>query len=153
MASKAQPGSGKGVADGLARVLADTYALALTTQNFHWNVTGPHFHDRHKLFEALYAELNGAVDGIAERMRALGAYAPGSLGAYARLTAIKEVDRPLAADDMLRRLAEGHAAAAASCQATLQAAQKASDEVTADLMIQRLAAHEKALWMLRSTLA
>jgi starvation-inducible DNA-binding protein len=139
------------VTEGLTRVLADSHALALQTQNFHWNVTGPHFHDLHKFFEALYGELNSAVDEIAERLRALGVYAPGSLGAYARLTAIEDVDRALEAKVMLRRLLEGHTTAGATCRAALASAQDAKDDVTADLLIERIAAHDKAIWMLRST--
>ena len=141
------------LAEALARVLADTQALAIQTQNFHWNVTGPQFYELHKFFEALYGELSGAIDELAERMRALNAYAPGSLGAYARLTTIKDVERPLAAKDMLRHALDGHVAAAASAKAALESAQEAGDEPTADLMIERLSALEKAIWMLRSTLA
>jgi starvation-inducible DNA-binding protein len=141
------------VAQALARVLADTHVLAVQTQNFHWNVGGARFHDLHIFFEKLYGELAGAIDGIAERMRAIGAYAPGSLRDYARLTAVEEADRALPADAMLRAQVAGHEAAAGGCRRALGAAQAAGDEVTADLMIERLAAHDKALWMLRSLLA
>ena len=144
--------SKKAIAESLGRVLAETYALYLKTQNFHWNVEGRHFHDLHIMFEGQYKELAGAVDGIAERIRALGHYAPGGLALYARLSAIKDEDTVPNADDMVRRLAEGHETVAATSHASLLQSQEAGDEPTADLMIERLAAHEKTVWMLRSLL-
>ena len=78
------------IAQGLARVLADSYTLYVKTHNFHWNVTGPMFHTLHAMFEQQYTELSTAVDEVAERIRALGAYAPGSYKAFAELTSIEE---------------------------------------------------------------
>jgi starvation-inducible DNA-binding protein len=100
------------IAEGLARLLADSYTLYLKTHNFHWNVTGPNFVELHGLFEQHYTELATAVDEIAERIRALGAPAPGSYRAFAALTAIEEAeDHPNAMEHektawMLRAIVE-----------------------------------------------
>src|SRR3546814_5295628 len=80
----------KAIAEGLSRLLADTYTLYLKTHNYHWNVTGPMFNTLHTMFEQQYTELAAAVDEIAERIRALGFPAPGSYAAYSRLSSIKE---------------------------------------------------------------
>jgi starvation-inducible DNA-binding protein len=142
----------KEIAGGLARVLADSYALYLKTHNFHWNVEGPRFHGLHMMFEGQYKELAGAVDEIAERIRALGQYAPGSFGQFARLASVKDEDSVPAADDMVRRLAADHEAVTKTIHSMLPSAQEAGDEVTVGLLVDRLAVHEKTIWMLRSML-
>ncbi len=143
----------KAIAESLSRVLADSYTLYLKTHNFHWNVTGPMFQPLHAMFEEQYTELAEAVDEIAERIRALGHPAPGSYAAYARLTAIEEEEGTPPAEDMIRQLVIGHEAVARNARAAIAAAQRGGDEATADLLIERLRAHEKAAWMLRSMLA
>ena len=140
------------VAQALERVLADSYTLYLETHNFHWNVTGPLFAQLHSLFEAQYTELAGAVDGIAERIRALGARAPGSYREFARLTRIAEAEGTRAALEMVAILAKANEAVSRSAREALAAAQAAEDEASADLLIQRMQAHEKNAWMLRSLL-
>jgi len=143
---------GESVTDGLARLLADTYTLGLKTQGYHWNVTGPMFHTLHLLFEAQYDELALAVDLIAERIRALGAPAPATYRDYALLSTIGEDhDRP-DATEMLHRLLVGQVAVIATAQSIAAAVDVARDEPTADLLTQRIQAHEKAAWMLRSLL-
>lgn len=141
------------IARGLARVLADTYTLYLKTHNFHWNVTGPLFNTLHLMFEEQYNELWAAVDQIAERIRVLGAPAPGSYKAFAELTSIPEAEGVPAAEEMIRQLVEGHEAAARTARDLFPVAEQAHDEGTADLLTQRLQAHEKTAWMLRSLLA
>ena len=145
--------SNQAVVDGLARVLADSYTLYIKTHGHHWNVTGPHFPALHAMFEGQYTELAGAVDQIAERIRAIGAPAPAGYKAFGQLTSIKEKDGTLSAQEMIADLLDGHETVAATAKATLDEAQQAGDEVTVDLMIQRIAVHDKAAWMLRSTLA
>jgi starvation-inducible DNA-binding protein len=141
------------IAAGLSRVLADSYTLYLKTHNFHWNVTGPMFNTLHTMFEAQYTELAMAVDLVAERIRALGHFAPGSYAAFADLSSIKEAPKkPPEAMAMVRALAEGHEAVARTARAVFPAADKASDEVTADLLTQRMQVHEKTAWMLRAML-
>ena len=142
----------KKIADGLSRLLADTYTLYLKTHNFHWNVTGPMFNTLHLMFEAQYNELALAVDLIAERIRALGFPAPGTYSAYSKLSSIKETDGVPNADQMIALLVQGQEAVARTARAIFPAVEKASDEPTADLLTQRLQVHEKTAWMLRSLL-
>jgi len=140
------------IADGLARLLADSYTLYLKTHNFHWNVTGPMFNTLHLMFEEQYTELAEAVDEIAERIRALGRPAPGSYSAFAELTSIKESEGMPEARDMIRQLVEGQEVVARTAREVFPVAEKAGDEPTADLLTQRMQVHEKTAWMLRSML-
>lgn len=140
------------IADGLSHLLADTYTLYLKTHNFHWNVTGPMFQTLHLMFEQHYNELSLAVDLIAERIRALGHYAPGSYADYARLTSIPEADGVPRAEDMIRQLVEGHETLCRTARSIFPSVERAGDEPTADLLTQRLQVHEKTAWMLRSLL-
>ncbi len=142
----------KKVADGLSKLLADSYTLYLKTHNFHWNVTGPMFQTLHLMFETQYNELALAVDAIAERIRSLGHYAPGTYAEYAKLSSIKEAKGVPAAKDMIRHLVQGHEAVVRTARGIFPAAEKASDEATADLLTQRIQLHEKTSWMLRSLL-
>lgn len=141
------------IADGLARVLADTYTLYLKTHNYHWNVEGPHFKAFHDLFEQQYTELATAVDDIAERIRALGHYAPGSYTEFARLAAVKEDTEKPDAMTMVRRLAEDQDTIANTCRRVLETAGQADDSATDDLLTGRMRTHEKNAWMLRAHLA
>ena len=143
----------KKIADGLSRLLADTYTLYLKTHNFHWNVTGPMFNTLHLMFEGQYNELALAVDAIAERIRALGVHAPGSYRDFAKLSSIPEADGVPAAEEMIRQLVQGQEAVARTAREVFTAADDANDQPTADLLTQRLQTHEKTAWMLRSMLA
>ena len=140
------------IAQGLSRLLADTYTLYLTTHNFHWNVTGPMFNTLHLMFETQYNELALAVDLIAERIRALGHIAPGTYAAYSRLSSIKEEESIPKAQDMIRQLMEGQEAVVRTARSIFPVVNEASDEPTADLLTQRMQIHEKNAWMLRSML-
>jgi starvation-inducible DNA-binding protein len=140
------------IADGLSRVLADTYSLYLKTHNFHWNVEGPMFNTLHLMFMDQYTELWTALDAIAERIRSLGYPAPGTNSEFARLTSIDETPGVPDAMDMVRLLVSGHEAVARTARKTFPAVDKAGDESTADLLTQRLQVHEKTAWMLRSLL-
>ena len=140
------------IAGGLSRVLADTYTLYLKTHNFHWNVTGPMFQTLHLMFEAQYNELALAVDLVAERIRALGVTAPGTYKQFAQLSAIKEDNDIPKAEDMIRRLVEGHETVARTAREVFKAPEGASDQPTCDLLTQRMQVHEKTAWMLRSLL-
>lgn len=142
----------KQIAEGLSKLLADTYTLYLKTHNFHWNVTGPMFQTLHLMFETQYNELALAVDLIAERIRALGFPAPGSYKDFAKLTSIQEADGVSKAEDMIRQLVEGQESVVRTARAIFPAVEKASDEPTADLLTQRMQTHEKTAWMLRSLL-
>lgn len=140
------------IADGLSRVLADSYTLYLKTHNYHWNVTGPMFQTLHLLFETQYTELALAVDLIAERIRALDHPAPGTYADYARLSTIKEKTGVPKASDMIRDLVAGQEAVVRTARKVFPLVEKASDEPSADLLTQRMQVHEKNAWMLRSLL-
>jgi starvation-inducible DNA-binding protein len=145
------------IAEGLSRLLADTFTLYLKTHNYHWNVTGPQFNTLHLMFEDQYNELWRAGDLIAERIRSLGYYAPGSYAEYAALTSIPEAPALSSgvpsANDMIAHLVEGHEAVARTARKVFGIADGADDQPTADLLTQRLQIHEKTAWMLRSMLA
>ena len=140
------------IAKGLSKVLADTYTLYLKTHNYHWNVTGPMFNTLHLMFEEQYTELAGAVDLIAERIRALGHPAPGSYRAYAKLTSIEEEEGVPDATEMIRQLVVGQETVARTAREAFPTVEKAGDQPTADLLTQRMQVHEKNAWMLRSML-
>lgn len=143
----------KAIAHGLSVLLADTYTLYLKTHNYHWNVTGPMFQTLHTLFETQYTELAIAVDDIAERIRDLGEFAPGSYKEYAKLTSLKEADGIPTAEEMIKDLVKGQEAIAKTARSIVPVADGASDEVTLDLLTQRMTIHEKNAWMLRSLVA
>ncbi|AZZ94825.1 DNA starvation/stationary phase protection protein [Hahella sp. KA22] len=138
------------IAHSLSRLLADSYTLYLKTQNFHWNVTGPRFQEVHALTEMHYTDLAAAIDAIAERIRALGEYAPGSYSSYQKLATLKEEAGVPAANEMLAVLAKDHEQIARNIREALPAAQEATDESSASLLSDRLSVHEKTAWMLRS---
>lgn len=140
------------IAEGLSRLLADTYSLYLKTHNFHWNVTGPMFQTLHLMFETQYNELALAVDLIAERIRALGFPAPGTYSEFGRLSSIEETPGVPKAQEMIRLLVDGHETVARTARSLFPTVDQASDEPSADLLTQRLQVHEKTAWMLRSLL-
>lgn len=141
------------IAQGLSRLLADTYTLYLTTHNFHWNVTGPMFNTLHTMFMTQYTELWTAVDPVAERIRSLGHPAPGSYAQFSKLATVPDVPvTPPKALEMVRILVQGHEAVARTARELFPMADKARDEPTADLLTQRMTVHEQTAWMLRSLL-
>ena len=140
------------IAEGLSRLLADSYILYLKTHNFHWNVTGPMFSTLHLLFETHYTELSLAVDQIAERIRALGVNAPGSFKQFAELTSIDEETGTPSAEDMIKQLLVGQETVVRTARSIFPLVDKANDEASADLLTQRIQVHEKNAWMLRSLL-
>ncbi len=144
--------SRKRIADGLSHVLGDTYTLYLMTHNFHWNVTGPMFQQLHALFEEQYRELWTAVDEIAERIRALGFFAPGTYRQLAELSTIAEPAEVPSAQSMLAQVLHGHEAVAKTIRDVFPGAEEGHDEASLDLLTGRLRVHEKTAWMLRSML-
>jgi starvation-inducible DNA-binding protein len=141
------------VAEALSRVLADTFTLYLKTHNFHWNVIGPMFHTLHLMFEEQYNELWLAGDAIAERIRALGCIAPGSYREFSKLSYLQETEAVPSAKEMIAELLRDHETCARTARWALSVARTAVDAPTEDLLTQRVMAHEKAAWMLRSILA
>jgi len=140
------------VAEKLKVLLADSYTLYLQTHNFHWNVTGPQFRDLHLMFEEHYTELATAVDDIAERIRTLGVFAPGTYKEFSALSNIKETDSIPSGNEMVAILSQGHEQIVRTCRDVLKVAQEADDESSASLVADRMVLHEKTAWMLRSLL-
>ncbi len=140
------------IAEGLSRVLADNYTLYLKTHNYHWNEVGPSFPQLHTMFEDQYRELWAATDTIAERMRALGAKAPGTYAQLSKLTSIHEDNDLPSANQMVANLVKGNEQLTKVAREVFNIADAAGDEATGDLMIERMTAAEKAAWMLRSIL-
>lgn len=141
------------VAEALGGMLASTYSLYVKSLFYHWNVTGPRFHSLHKLFEEHYQDLHEAGDDIAERIRAIGHFTPGTLKAFGALSQVTDDDElPGSAEDMLRNLKEAHGVCAAEARKVLNVAEEAGDEVTVDLMVERMRFHDEASWMLGASL-
>ncbi|AEP28775.1 Dps family protein [Brumicola nitratireducens] len=145
-------GSRQEIAQGLKKLLADSYTLYLQTHNFHWNVTGPQFRELHLMFEEHYTELAIAVDDIAERIRTLGFTAPGTYRAFAELSSVKEIDGVPEAKEMVTILMQAHETVVRTSREVLKIAQEADDESSASLIGDRMRVHEKTAWMLRATL-
>jgi starvation-inducible DNA-binding protein len=142
----------KDIADGVARVLADSYTLYLKTHNYHWNVTGPMFQTLHVMFEEQYQDLALAVDDIAERIRSLGERAPGTYAAFSKLTTIEEDSGNPNAKEMIANLVESNEKLIRTAREVIPKAADAGDEATVDLLTARMQHHEKTTWMLRSLL-
>lgn len=138
------------VTDQLKKSLANTYALYLKTQNYHWNVTGPHFSTLHELFEAFYKDLAENVDEIAERLVILGERAPGSFKEYAPLLTIEEAEGVMSAEEMLKDLHASFVSVLALLKEALERADDADDAGTEDLLTGLISSYEKKIWMLRA---
>ncbi|MES2527467.1 MAG: Dps family protein [Bdellovibrionota bacterium] len=143
----------KALCHGLSKFLADSYLLYLKTQNYHWNVTGKMFAQLHVLFEEEYKELAEAVDEIAERIRALGEYAPGTFAAFSKVSSIKEESSIPTAEEMIQNLVIGHETVVSTARELMSLTEECEDDVTADMLTQRMQVHEKAAWMLRSMIS
>lgn len=143
----------KAITDGLSALLADSYMLYIKTHNFHWNVEGPMFNTLHTMFMDQYTELWNALDTLAERIRALGEYAPGSYKQFAALTSIEESEKVPKAEKMISELIKGHEIVIQTARKLLPVCGEAHDDVTAGVLTDRLEIHEKTSWMLRSLLA
>ena len=152
-ATVAQPRANEGIAEGLTSFLSDTYILMGKTQGCHWNVTGPNFHGLHLLFEVQYTELFKAVDILAERIRALGSPAPMTIEHMAGLSTLKQPGRVVDAAGMVRMLGDDHAALSVAAAKLADLADEDDDLATHDMLVARIASHDKAAWLLRSHLS
>lgn len=137
------------ITEELSKLLADSYTLYLKTHNYHWNVTGPMFQTLHTMFETQYTELALAVDVIAERIRSLGKVAPGTYKEFSRLTSVTEEETTPKAREMIQNLVTAHETVIKTARSCFPLVEKANDEVSADLLTQRMEIHEKTAWMLR----
>lgn len=144
----------KGVTEILNRLLADEFVLYAKTRNYHWNVQGPHFHDLHKFFESLYEELDETVDEVAERVRAVGGIAWGTLSEFLKHTRLKEeVGKTLTDQEMLSDLLACYETIIRSLRADLETcADRFQDMGTSDFLTGLMEKHEKTAWMLRASL-
>lgn len=141
----------KAVAEALNGVLADTYVLYQKSHSYHWNVTGPHFVTLHAMFEDHYREMWAALDEIAERVRALGAFAPAGGKAFLDLASIDSAEAtPPDAETMIKNLLSGHEALIRRARKALYVADDVDDAASEDLLTQRIQIHEKTAWMLRA---
>ena len=143
-------GARKEIVDGLSALLADTYTLYLKTHAYHWNVTGPTFGSLHLMFEEQYMDMRDAADEIAERIRALGSFAPGSYRELSRLSSIPDEEGVPKAQEMVAKLADAHQTLVRGARSLVEKAEAVDDVATADLVTQRIQVHEKTAWMLRS---
>ncbi len=140
------------VVEALRQVVADTYALIGQTHICHWNVRGPSFFSLHTAFEEQYSELFIAVDEIAERIRAIGALAPGGLSNLSQMAGIDEIAEDASASAMVQHLVAANNKLLGDLKTARDAAAEAGDSETEDLMIARTQVHEKTVWMLQSYL-
>ncbi|WP_216825111.1 Dps family protein [Agarilytica rhodophyticola] len=138
--------------ESLKKVLADNYALYLKTQNYHWNVEGSDFKVLHTLFEEQYIDLAAAIDKVAELIRGLGEKAPGTWKDYEALTSISDGDVNASSNGMLKDLLQDQDIIQGSLQEALSVAQEANDEVVIGVLVERLTAHRKNKWMLKSSI-
>ncbi|MFO1257101.1 MAG: DNA starvation/stationary phase protection protein [Gammaproteobacteria bacterium] len=148
VAHKNEHASAEKVCKELKKLLADTFTLYVKALNYHWNVKGPMFLTLHEFFESQYTALNSAIDGIAERIRQLDSYTPASLADFKSTTSVEETTAQLKSNQMIESMIQSHEALTETCHKALKAASQ--DEVTADLVVERLAFHEKSIWMLKS---
>lgn len=140
------------IAKALSNLLADTYMLYLKTHNYHWNVTGMNFQPLHAMFEEQYTELAEAIDVIAEHVRILGHFAPGSFKEYSKVTTITEEEGVPDDKTMLKKLQEANEAVIRTARKVLPLCEEAGDEASMDLAVERISVHSKVAWMLRSHL-
>ena len=138
-------------AEAVRLLLANTYTLYLKTHGYHWNVEGPHFQQLHIQFMEQYTEMWTAVDELAERIRALGHFAPGSYGDMSKLSSVKEETGKPDWKTMVQNLAQGHEQVAKIARDVLRVAENVGDDATADVVAPRVTLHEKTAWMLRAT--
>jgi starvation-inducible DNA-binding protein len=148
------PAQRSGVVTLLEQLLADEHVLYVKTRNYHWNVVGPRFHDLHKFFEGQYEAIAEQIDEVAERIRALGGVAPGSMAAFLKNARLKEHNGPVpGADSMIQRLLDDHEAIIRTLRADLATAnEKFGDAGTSDFLTGLMEDHEKTAWMLRAHL-
>ncbi|CDZ78519.1 Metalloregulation DNA-binding stress protein [Legionella massiliensis] len=135
----------------LSVIMADTYALYLKTQNYHWHVRGPQFKGLHQLFEEQYIELADAVDLVAERIRTIGQNVPATFKEFESLKRIKDGNPNLSSNQMVSELAHDHDTLVKDLNQAMALAQENNDEGTANLLSDRIEAHEKSRWMLESS--
>lgn len=145
------PDESKTVATTLRAALSETWAFYFQSQSFHWNVTGDDFPQLHEFFGSLYRDANGAVDGLAEQLRALGEFAPTSLAAIDKESKITFSDTPPDAPGMVKQLGSDNQLVIDALNAAQHAASEGDQQGLANYLQDRLNTHQKWAWMLRAT--
>jgi starvation-inducible DNA-binding protein len=140
------------VADALEEILANSYFLQLKTQNYHWNVEGPNFKGLHELFEMQYNDIFVANDAIAERARFLGKKIDATYENFSKLNEAKSGNKDFSASEMVKDLVADNELLVKKFNEAIKLAQDSGDEASADILIQRIQAHEKSIWMLKSSI-
>lgn len=135
----------------LKETFATTFAFYLKAANFHWNVEGPSFFEYHKLFETIYADVYQSIDPMAEQVRALGTYTPGSFKRFQELAQIEDALQPLSARDMVQRLYDDNAIVIESLNKSFKAAQSENLQGLMNFLADRIDQHNKWAWFLRAT--
>jgi len=143
----------KEMVETLNHILGDTFTLYFKTHAYHWNVEGPHFDSLHKLFEDHYTEMWRAMDDIAERIRALGEYAPMNVTDLMKASDMTSAKKVIKGMDMVKDLAKDHTEISKHLADAIEKASEVGDEVTADMLIGRQTFHDKTAWMLNATAA
>ncbi len=141
------------IAEKLAHFLSDTFVIYVKTLNFHWNMEGKEFYMFHRLLQEQYEDMQEGIDELAERMRELGSRAPGSMRQFLDLACLKECEGERSQESMLQELVEGNEALVEHCHDLIQFVDDALDQGTSDLLAERIRAHSKNAWLLRSHLA
>ena len=136
----------------LGQILSDTYALAVKSHAAHWNLTGAHFFALHEAFGSQYEALTAAADELAERLRALGAKAPSGIQALTKATSITDITSSDGVA-LAKALHADHVALSKLLAKAVVVAQSEHDEATTDLLIGRIAEHDKTALMLKATIS
>lgn len=152
-ATKIEPNAAAEIIAGLNKALGDLVVETMKAQNFHWNVTGMAFKSLHEFFEEIYTDHFAAQDELAERVKALGGHAEGSLSAHLKTATIKDHEGAATDREMIEALAADQEAISATLRALAEVADAHGDVVTNDLAVSRAAEHDKFAWMLRARLA
>jgi starvation-inducible DNA-binding protein len=142
----------KSMLQHLSQVTSTTYALFLKTQNYHWHVTGPHFHSLHLLFESQYQALYAAIDILAEHIRALGEKAPATLKEFSELSKVTDGNAEASWEKMVQHLHQDHQTMITLLTDSIKVASNMNDQASLDLLVERLREHQKHAWMLTSLL-
>jgi starvation-inducible DNA-binding protein len=135
----------------LEKVLACTFVLSTKVHGYHWNVSGPLFTPLHSLFGDIYSDLEGAVDKLAEQIRTFDVMVNANIVNFLQLAEIKTDDASMSAETMVINLIDDHQRIISCVHEAINVVKPTGDEGTLTLLADRLLAHGKYLWMLRST--
>ena len=136
----------------LNKVMGDTFTMYYKTHSYHWNVEGPDFYEYHTFLELIYTEVYEVIDTIAEHLRALGAYAPTNVMKLYNLSTVQQDDTVVGAMQMIRNLSDANNVVLLSLMKAYKIAEDAGEIGVSNFLQDRVIAHQKHGWMLKSTL-